>query len=189
MNLFIDTISSEWNIILFDNNREIKNRIILNLKWNESSKLISNIDELLKSNNLEYQNLDNIVVVNWPGSFTWIRTTVLVVNSINFIIKKNITPISYFDLFKNYPIIKSSSKRDCFLKKDENSKIEVISNEELLNYLNKGHISDVYWEIDKEVFSLVKIFEKIDYENIISEIEFKDFKEITPLYIKKPNIS
>jgi hypothetical protein len=48
------------------------------------------------------------------------------------------TAISYFDLFKSYPIIKSSSKMDCFVKLNENSAIEIISNENLINILNKS---------------------------------------------------
>jgi hypothetical protein len=41
------------------------------------------------------------------------------------------TAISYFDLHKTYPIIKASSKRDCFVQKNKNSKIEIIMNDVL----------------------------------------------------------
>lgn len=189
MNLFIDIISREGNIIIFDDNRKIKDKIILNIKWNESSKLIPMIDLLLLKNKLKYKQIENIVVVNWPWSFTWIRTTVLTINTINFITKNNITPISYFELFDNYPIVKSSSKRDSFLKKNLESEIEIIENEKLINYLKQNNINKIYWEVNKDTFSFIEIFEKIDYENIISKIKFRGFKEITPLYIKKPNIS
>ena len=189
MNLFIDTISREGIIIIFDNKRKIKIKIILNIKWNESSKLIPSIDLLLLKNNLQYKQIANICVVNWPWSFTWIRTTVLTVNTINFVTNNNITPISYFELFYYYPIVKSSSKRDCFLKKDIKSEIEIIKNEDLINYFKENNISKVYWELNADIIIGEKIFEKINYENIINKIKFQDFKEITPLYIKKPNIS
>jgi hypothetical protein len=39
------------------------------------------------------------------------------------------TALSYFQLYNKYPIIKASSKRDCFVQMKENSKIEIISNE------------------------------------------------------------
>jgi hypothetical protein len=42
------------------------------------------------------------------------------------------TAISYFDLHKTYPIIKASSKRDCFVQKDKDSKIEIIMNDILI---------------------------------------------------------
>jgi hypothetical protein len=93
MNLFVDTISELCNIIIFDNSRHIIDTLEYNIKWNESSLLIPKIDKIIKKNNLEYEDLSNIVVVNWPWSFTWIRTTVLVINTINYIIKWDITPI------------------------------------------------------------------------------------------------
>jgi tRNA A37 threonylcarbamoyladenosine modification protein TsaB len=143
----------------------------------------------LKKNNLNYFNLDNVVVVNGPWSFTWIRTIVLVVNTINYIIKKNITSLSYFDLFKSYPIVKSSSKRDCFLQKSKDSKIEIIENNKLKEFLQKWNIKEINWEINKELFTEIKILDKINYTNIIKTIEFKKNKKIEALYIKKPNIS
>jgi hypothetical protein len=49
-----------------------------------------------------------------------VRTTVLAANSINYIINKNMTALSFFDLHNTYPIIKASSKRDCFVQKEKN---------------------------------------------------------------------
>lgn len=189
MNLFIDTISNIGNFILFNDKREIITKKKWNIKWKESSKLISKIDKFVKKNNLSFLDLSNIVVVNWPGSFTWIRTTVLVVNTINYIINKSITPISFFDLYDNYPIIKSSSKRDCFVKENKKDKIKILSNDDLLNYLKKNNILEIYWEIDKKILPWIKILDKINYDNIIKKIKFEDNKIISPLYIKKPNIS
>jgi len=189
MNLFIDTISTLANVILFDDNRTILDSISWNVKWNESSTLIPQIDLLLKNNSVSYNDLDNIVVVNGPWSFTWVRTTVLAANSINYIIKKNMTAISYFDLHNWYPIVKSSSKRDCFLKQNKNSNIEIITNENLLNKLNNLWIKKVYWEAKSELLDDIEILEKIDYVSIIKWIVLNNIKQIEALYIKKPNIS
>lgn len=172
MNIFIDTISDTATILLFDNNRNIINKIQWIVKGNESSTLIPQIDKLLKTNNIDYKDLENIVVVNGPGSFTWVRTTVLAINSINYIINKNITAISYFDLFDTYPIVKTSSKRDCFVQKNKNSKIEIIPN-----------------DILKEQNISIEKIEKVDYLSIIKEIKLDNKKQIEALYIKKPNIS
>lgn len=172
MNLFIDTISTPANIIIFDQNKDIIDSIIWDVKGNESSTLIPQIDTLLKNNNISYINLENIVIVNWPGSFTWVRTAVLATNSINYIINKNMTAISYFDLHTKYPIIKASSKRDCFIQKNKNSKIEIIMNDILI----------------EEWIDIEKV-EKVDYISIIKKIKFDNIKQIEALYIKKPNIS
>ena len=189
LNIFIDTISIPCTLILFNDKRKIIDKESFQIKWNESSILIPKIDEFLKKNTINYIDLENIVVVNWPWSFTWVRTTILAINTINYIIKKNITTLSYFNLFRNYPIIKSSSKRDCFFKKDEHSKIEIISNEELKKYLNNKNVNKIYWEANNDFFYDIKILDKIEYEDIIKKIAFKKLFKAEPLYIKKPNIS
>lgn len=185
MYLFINPISKISSIILFNEKREIKDQENLEIKWNESSLLIPTIDSFLKKNNLNYFDIKNIVLVNWPWSFTWVRTAVLAINTINYITNNALTPIGYFELFDNYPIIKSSSKRDCFFKKDSKSEIEIIENEKLSNFFNENNINKVYWETDIEN---IQIIEKIDYLNIIKTIELKDLKKLDPLYLKKPNI-
>jgi len=58
---------------------------------------------------------------------------VLAVNTINYIIKKNITHLSFFDLFTSYPIIKSSSRRDLFVKYEKHATIEIVNNDDFLN--------------------------------------------------------
>ncbi len=172
MNIFIDTISNTWIVILFNNNRQIIDKIEWQVKGNESSTLIPQIDTLIKQNNIKYQDLENIVLVNGPGSFTWVRTTVLAANSINYIINKNMTALSFFDLHNTYPIIKASSKRDCFVQKEKNWKIEIIMNDILIaSWIN------------------IESIEKVDYSSIINKIKFDDKKQIEALYIKKPNIS
>jgi hypothetical protein len=65
-------------------------------------------------------------------------------NTINFVINKNMTSLSFFDLFNNYPIVKTSSRRDCFIKKDETSEIEIIKNEDLKQYLKEKNINKIY---------------------------------------------
>ena len=189
MNLFIDTISIPSILILFDDKREVIDKNTFQIKWNESSLLIPKIDDFIKKNSINYKDLENIVVVNWPGSFTWVRTTILAINTINYIIKKNITTLSYFDLFDGYPIIKSSSKRDCFFKLDKESGIEIITNDKLKQDLNEKWLKIIYWEANNNFFCNIKILDKIKYEDIIKNIKFKNLFKANPLYIKKPNIS
>ncbi len=172
MNLFIDTISSKAHVFIFDDSREIIDNISWDVIWNESSTITPKIDELLEKNNIWYNNIKNIVIVNWPGSFTWVRTSILAANSINYVINKNMTAISYFDLFTTYPIVKASSKRDCFIQRTKDSEIEIVQND----ILTKEWIN-IEW------------LEKIDYKSIIKKIKFDNLKQVWALYIKKPNIS
>jgi hypothetical protein len=92
-------------------------------------------------------------------------------------------------LYKNYPIIKASSKRDHFVQFNKNSKIEIIPNKELLLLLKEKSIEKAYGEANKDLFEDIEILENIDYISIIKDIKFQNLKQIEALYIKKPNIS
>lgn len=184
MNLFLNTISKIWKIILFDNDKNIITSKDIEVLWNESTLLINQLDIFLKENNTFYSDLENIVVVNWPGSFTWVRTTTLMVNTINFVNKKNITPINYFELFDNYPIIKTSSKRDSFIVFSKKWEVLVMLNDEIEKKLE--NIKSYYWDLKIEGKNNI---EDIDYQKIIKNISLKKEDIIKPFYVKKPSIS
>lgn len=186
MILFIDSVSKNSFLWLFSEKREKIDEVFFEIKWNESSLLLPKIEDFLNKNNINYSDIKNFVVVNWPWSFTWIRTVVLAINTINFITKQKITPISYFDLFEKYPIIKSSSKRDSFFKENKDSEIKILENEKIKDFLDKNNISKIYWDYS---FENKKLFENIDYCDIIEKINLKNFKKIEAFYVKKPNIS
>ena len=99
------------------------------------------------------------------------------------------TAINYFELFNDFPIVKSSSKRDCFVKFDEKSNIEIMENEKIKKLFLEKNIKTIFWDIDEFFFENIKIIEKIDYLSIIRNIVFTQKKQIQALYIKKPNIS
>ncbi len=193
MILFIDTISKPCFIWLFDDDKNLLDSKIYDITGNESMTLNPNIDELLKKNHTSYFDLENIVLVNWPGSFTWIRTAVLVANTINFIINKRMTGIDYFSMYElafpaSYPIIKDSSRRDLFIKKDNTSKIEIIPNEELLEYLKENKISEIYWDTNINLDNTKKIT-NIDYIKVLNKIKLDNKTKLEAFYMKKPNIS
>ena len=98
MILFINTVAKNSYLWLFDEKRNLIKETYFEITWNESSLLLPKIEDFLKENNFDYPEIKNFVLVNWPWSFTWIRTVVLAINTINFITKQSITPINYFDL-------------------------------------------------------------------------------------------
>jgi len=190
MNLFINAVSNKWKLILFDDNRDIVSEQDIVVLWNESSKLTSILDDFLISNDINYSKIENIVVVSWPGSFTWVRAISLIVNTIGFTCNTRITDISFFDLFSSYPIIKSSSKRDLFVKKDKNTIIDIVKNEDFLEYTLENNIKNIYGDLNNNlIVGDIKLNENIKYIDLIKNIIFTNKKIITPLYIKKPNIS
>lgn len=186
MNLFIDTLSPKNCFLLFTEERKVIDELYFDIRWNESTQLIKKADEFLEKNNISYFDLKNIVFVNGPGSFTWVRTTTLFVNSINFIIKKNITTLTYFDLFSKYPIIKTSSKRDSFVQWNKHDEISIIPNDELSDFSSSG---TVYWDAFFLEEKWISVISEINYYDIIFHLSFDNKKLANPFYIKKPNIS
>ncbi len=185
MNIFLNAVSKNWFIFCFDDKKNILDKHFFDIYWNESLKLIDIFEQFLIKNNIKYNEINNLIVVNWPWSFTWIRIIVLFVNTISFVFKNiKLTDISFFDLFKYYPIVKQSSKRDLFVKKSKNDIIQILKNSEFENYLKKNKISKCYWErID-----LCDVENEFDFSYIIKNINFKEKKYIHAKYIKKPNI-
>lgn len=189
MDLFIDSLSSPASLLIINKDKKILYKKNIHIALHESSRLIWEISSFLKENHLIYNNIENIIVTNGPGSFTWVRTVVLIANTLAFKSKKQIQPLNYFELFNNYPIIKCSSKRDVFIKKSKQSKIEVMSNEECEEYIQTKNITKIWGDFDK--------FKKWDiicestprYAEIIHNISPKKYPQIEALYIKKPTIS
>ena len=186
MNLFINAVSTSGVLILFDNDRNLIAKSLIEIKGNESSKLTRIINKFLADNAIEYGQLENIVVVHGPWSFTGVRAICLIVNTIAFSTNTQLTPLSYFSLFKSYPIAKQSSKRDMFFQRHSTEEVQIMSNESVVEYLDQNSITTLYWEApglwDGE------IIEKIDYSDIISTVVFENYIQIDPLYLKKPNI-
>ena len=184
MYLFIQAVSSEGKLIIFNEQREILFQRDISLLLNESSKLISTVWGFLSDSGVWYDDIENIVVVYGPGSFTGIRTISLFVNTLAFIYGHIfLTPTTYFDLFDRYPICKVSSKRDLFVKTGENAIITIARNEDVADqYRGQKIYGDA-------VLEGIEVDSTIDYKSVIDKISLKKEKQIAPLYIKKPNIS
>lgn len=190
VNVFIDAVSINGMICIFNEKREILKRKDISMVWQESKLLLTTIDDFLKENDLKCEDIVKMVVVNGPGSFTGIRTVTLIVNAIGYIYKNILfTPVSFFDLYDDYPIVKASSKRDVFIKKTKSLPIEIMQNEEVIEYLKENNIQTIYGNVDTTIFQEVTVAQGINYDIIIKNIEYQDEKRVQALYMKKPNIS
>ncbi|MDC0506168.1 hypothetical protein OAN96_01085 [Candidatus Gracilibacteria bacterium] len=186
MNLFVNAVSTQGALFLFDEGRNIIVQEYLEIKGNESSKLPETIDNFLISHDIDYSQLDNIVVVHGPGSFTGVRAICLMVSTMAFSTDITLTSMSYFELFSQYPITKQSSKRDMFMQKSAEADVEIISNEDVVMYLEDNEVGQVYGELPTGYKG--KLVENIDYCDIIRQVKLDSLKRVDPLYIKKPNI-
>lgn len=189
MNLFLDSLSSPAALILTNKNKTVKAQKNIDIALNESSKLITEIYSFFDENSISIADVKNIIVTHGPWSFTWVRTVCLIANTLAFRSHIELTPLSYFDLFHTYPIIKCSSKRDVFIQKSKNNEIEIISNEDCEAYLEKNNILNIYWDFEKYKNKGIILTTTPDYEAILQNTSLQHNKQIEALYIKKPNIS
>ena len=75
--LFFDTSSDLLKVSLIKDNKIIFDKE-LHTKNDHSSYLVPTIDEAFKSNNIDFKELDEIIVGNGPGSFTGTRISIAV---------------------------------------------------------------------------------------------------------------
>jgi len=187
MILFFDAISSQSYIGLFTNSGELRDSRACVLSWQESSKTISLIYDFLADAWVSIADIENIICVNGPGSFTGVRSVVLVVNTLAYMYPHIfLTPLWFFDLYEQYPIVKSSSKRDLFVKYKKNDIIHVISNGDFEAQWHQY----IFWDVSPGRFvEEIHCVSEIEYTRIVDQISLKKYKNISPEYIKKPNIS
>ena len=184
MNLFINAVSSNGKLILFDETRQFSGEQDISILLNESSKLIDVVDRFLSWLDIHVSDIKNIVVIHGPWSFTGIRSIVLFVNTLSFIYPELfLTPLCFFDMYSSYPIAKGSSKRDLFVKTWENAIIKIQKNEDFVSDFTG---KKVYGDFDIDGIISHK---EIDYNTLLQKVCFKQEKRIQPLYIKKPNIT
>ena len=81
--IFFDTSSDLLKVSLIKDNKIIFDKE-LHTKNDHSSYLVPTIDEAFKSNNIDFKELDEIIVGNGPGSFTGTRISIAVAKTYAF---------------------------------------------------------------------------------------------------------
>lgn len=81
--LFFDTSSDLLKVSLIKDNKIIFDKELYT-KNDHSSYLVPTIDEAFKSNNIDFKELDEIIVGNGPGSFTGTRISIAVAKTYAF---------------------------------------------------------------------------------------------------------
>lgn len=93
ISLFMDTHSKDLNIGLVNDNTLLDEIKIKDLETH-SNLFLCKVEEILNTNNLISNDIDRIVVVNGPGSFTGIRIAVTIAKVFAWGLKKEIVTIS-----------------------------------------------------------------------------------------------
>lgn len=131
MYLFIDTISLPATYILFDSGKDIVSQESIELRGRESEHFLVSLSEFLTKNSLEFQNLEGVVVVNGPGSFTAMRIITLTVNTLSLVHHTPLYSIDYFTLGElsgwSYPMLLRANRGEYLLQRNKDTIPELIA--------------------------------------------------------------
>jgi len=93
ISLFIDTSNTDVSIAVVKDD-EILSSICENIPNQHSVYVVPYVKKVLDDSNIRIDDIDNIMVVNGPGSFTGIRIGLTVAKIMGYSLKKDIIPVS-----------------------------------------------------------------------------------------------
>ena len=170
MILFIDTHASLITIGLKN-----KDKLFVKTQESEFSHSIYTmpmIESIFKENKLNIKDLDKIIVVNGPGSFTGIRIGLSRAKTMAYALKIDINTISSLTayLISN----NENEKRKAVIKDNKGYYISVFDEN------NKNIVPEFYSEEDK--YDYKEVEEKLDIEKIIDYCS--NMKSENPHFVK-----
>lgn len=199
--LFFDTSSDLLKVSLIKDNKFIFDKE-LHTKNDHSSYLVPTIDEAFKSNNIDFKELDEIIVGNGPGSFTGTRISIAVAKTYAFSFNIPVYMISSLEelIYDNdgydfyVPIIEEKKENLYFSIFDKNKKRVMDDTYSSTEYMYKK-LEELDGKIllislsDKEYEKYDTVKASINALNIMKNIDVNNEKVnphlLKPNYIKK----
>lgn len=199
--LFFDTSSDLLKVSLIKDNKIIFDKE-LHTKNDHSSYLVPTIDEAFKSNNIDFKELDEIIVGNGPGSFTGTRISIAVAKTYAFSFNIPVYMISSLEelIYNNdgydfyVPIIEEKKENLYFSIFDKDKKRVMDDTYSSTEYMYKK-LEELDGKIllislsDKEYEKYDTVKASINALNIIKNIDVNNEKVnphlLKPNYIKK----
>lgn len=199
ISLFLDTSSNYLTLGLIKDNQVLKT--IHELLANNLSKItLSRIDELLKEYNYQASDIDEIVCVSGPGSFTGLRIGITIAKTYAYGLNKKLYSVSKLyamacsikDKAYKVPIIDARHGHVYGAVYDANNNLileeQYMAKEALLKFVEEL-ASPNYAYISEEALDFPNLVSyQPDLEEIFKEINFKeeDYMQMVPNYLKDP---
>ena len=197
ISLYIDTSSSFFYLGLVKNN-ELLNFTKKSYSKDMSTYALAEIVKVLDKNNIKPDEIDEIIVVNGPGSFTGIRIGITIAKTYAWSLNKNIKTISsleamaisnkdncikvpLIDARRGYVYAAIFNDNNNVILERQHIKLEEL--QESLNDLNKEYvyITNDNLNINKREY-IPNILEIINYMN---DKESINPHSVNPIYLKK----
>ena len=144
----IDTSSSNIILGLYQDNQPIK-EIMEENDHQLSSRIFPLIDQLFHSAEKKVEEVDEIVVVNGPGSFTGVRIGVTIAKTYAWSLKKKIIPVSELQVMAStktdtdYLIPMIDARRNCVYAGIYDQNLNIVLSDQYLS------IEDLKKEVEK----------------------------------------
>ena len=204
--LFIDSSKKKLSVALVSNDKLIG---LSNIEsyYRHSNFLMNEIEKILDESNIDVKDIDNIVVLNGPGSFTGTRVGVTVAKTLAWSLNKDIYVMSNLkalkidvhddvvisviydkDDYSYVGIYEKESEIEDYIKIDgevfniNNKKITICTTDDN-NYVNK--LKD---KLSVNNMVTLKIIEDYDYLKLINYATSKEKVNphlVNPIYLKK----
>lgn len=177
--LFIDTHSQNIVLILYKDGK------LINQKTKYSSKshsvyVINLLDELLTESKVSKNDIEELFVVNGPGSFTGIRIGITIAKTWAFTKQKKIKVINSLELIAANIEIK---EKTVGIKDNKGAYIGEFNNDQKYYYVSNEELKTKGF---KEIYFEDEI--NIDYNKVYNYLLNKPFihpHTVNPIYIKK----
>ncbi len=179
--LFIDTHDKNVLIILYKDGEVLKKEEVVSA--NKHSEITMPVlDKVLTESNLAVNDLDNVIVVNGPGSFTGERIAVTIGKTIAYCLNIPIRVIDSLtilaiNLTNNKKIVSLEDRNGAYVgefDKDNNKLCE-------FKYLNKSCYDE--YKSFNDVVTDVNIDYKLVYDYVM-KLDNLNPHEVKPLYVK-----
>ena len=198
--LFIDTSNQDVSIALLKDGKVI-NKITKSIPNEHSKYAVSYIDEVLKKSEITPKEVQNIMVVNGPGSFTGVRIGLTIAKVYALLNDIKVTLISSLKCLaignnKNKYILSLINARNdnYYIGFYDNNYNDVINEhfgniEEVNDIINK--YNDVLVVSNNSGNDNVKVINELDIESIYNYYKDKDKVNphmVLPNYLKLPQV-
>ena len=188
ISLFLDTSTNIFNTVLLKDNKKID---FFTKEYDKdlSKEALFKIKEMLDRNNLTPSDIDEIVCVRGPGSFTGLRIGVTIAKTMAYFLKKDLYSVSSLDVMATstngkviVPII--DARRGYVYAAIYNENYNVLMEE---NYIKKEELEEIAKTFSNDITYIEK-----DYIPNIEKLYSCSFKKeedpitFNPNYLKKP---
>ncbi|MFA4890905.1 MAG: tRNA (adenosine(37)-N6)-threonylcarbamoyltransferase complex dimerization subunit type 1 TsaB [Candidatus Gracilibacteria bacterium] len=203
--LAINTASRMTSIALLEGKKVLREKS-WESKNDEAEKLMPAIAEICGAGlrgGLPFKDLDKIIVVKGPGSFTGLRIGITVANMISYLQQIPIYSIDMYNFLRiaygpahDTALVLFAGKSEISIQFKKNDKPIISKISEAQKLLKERKIKKIFGELFPEQKEALKNFKfikpKLTFGEAILKIQTKNLEKskiVEPLYIKSPDIS